>query len=380
MALKLDTPEDLERYRKSINDLVLNELDPIADDIERMGYIPDPDPIHERLKETEVFKLRIPKEWGGYGFNMSQWWPIAETGAKGHIMIRGAFHAPSAMWRSIYLFGTEEQKKKWMPLSLEGISRTFGMTEPGAGSGLDVETTAVRQGDNYIINGRKHLISNVDTSLATDVVVRTGDKSLGEKAISFIIVERGTPGFTVTPMPKLMGFHQLFTLTFEDCVVPVKNLIGEEGQGYEIAVRSFLDLFRLSNATCSLGGCQRLLELSVAYAKKRSTFGKLIAQRQIIQQMIADMAIDIHATRLMIADAARKHDEGTFKPRDSAMAKAFAVEMSARVSDKALLIHGGVGYTKLHTVERIYRDLRSVWFEEGTPSIQKMMIARDILG
>jgi len=384
MTLKLDTPEDLEQYRKSLEDLVLNELDPLAEEIERTDFIPDPDPIHVKLQERELFKLPMPKDCGGYGLTFSQWIRIVETGAKGHGWIRTMFHGPSAVWRSIHLFGTEEQKKKWMPLALQGIYRGFALTEPEGGSGLDIDTTAVRKGDNYVINGRKHLISKAVTSspnswLATDVVARTGDKSLKEKSISIIIVDWDTPGFNVVPMPKTMGYHKVNTLTFNDCVAPVRNLIGEEGQGYYIALRSFMDLFRLSTVACTVGSCQRLLELSLAYTKKRVTFGKPIAQRQIIQQMIADMAIDVHAARLILADAARNYDEGKLKPSDSGMAKAFAVDASARVSDKAILIHGGVGYTKLYPVERIYRDIRSLWFEEGTPTIQRMMVARELL-
>lgn len=382
LKFKLNTPEELEAYRQTIERIVLEELDPIADQMEPSGVFPHPNPIEEKLNEMEVNRLTMPRDVGGYGLKFSQYVPILESGAKGHGMIRGRFHAASAMWRNIYHYGSEEQKKKWMPRYLEGMrGPAFALTEPGSGSGQDVQTTAVKQGNNYTINGHKHLISGGPDTPAFNVVVRTGDKSLGPKGISYILVENPTPGFTITPMPRAIApWHDLCHLEFKNCVVPVKNRIGEEGLGYEIAMRGFLDPSRVSIATSCLGICQRLLELSLDFAKRRVTFGKPIAQRQAIQYMLAEMATDIEATRLLVHRAAQKFDEGTMRPKDASMAKVFAVETSNRVSDKALLIHGGIGVTRTYTVERLYRDARLLWFEEGAPSIQKFQIAREILG
>ena len=214
------------------------------------------------------------------------------------------------------------------------------------------------------------------------MVAYTGDRSLGAKGISMLLVEPGTAGFTIEPQKDMMGLRGCFhgILRFRDCEVPVSNLVGKEGEGLDIALRTFLDASRLGIAVSCLGAAQRMLELSTKYAQQRVTFGRPIGERQAVQQMLADMATSVYALRCMVSDCARKYDEGQPVAVEASMCKLFGLEATRQVSDAALLIHGGVGCTKAFPIERIYRDVRQLWFEEGTPTIQRLVIGRDVLG
>jgi alkylation response protein AidB-like acyl-CoA dehydrogenase len=283
----------------------------------------------------------------------------------------------------LYHHGTEEQKRRHLPLWARGDARpSFALTEPGTGTGVDIRTTAARDGDIYRLNGTKHLITFADIANVFYVIAYTGDRSLRAKGVSIILVDPGVPGLTIEPMREMMGLKACYhgILHFRDCAVPVTNLVGREGEGLDIALRTYLDVSRLSIAASCLGSAERLLELSAKFAHERVTFGKPIGERQAIQQMLADMATDIYATRCMMADCASRYDGGERIAVQASMCKLFAIEMARRVSDSALLIHGGIGCSRAYPVERIYRDLREMWFEEGTPTIQRLLIGRDILG
>ncbi|MFH1088102.1 MAG: acyl-CoA dehydrogenase, partial [Chloroflexota bacterium] len=205
--------------------------------------------------------------------------------------------------------------------------------------------------------------------------------SLGARGISMLLVKPGTPGFTIESMGDKMGLRGTFhgILRFRDCRVPVENLLGKEGEGLDIATKSYLDPMVMCCSVDFLGASEKLLELSARWAQTRVTFGRPIADRQAVKQMLADMAVDIQALKCMIRECAQKFDRGESIAVDAAMCKLFGSEAAKRVSDQALLIHGGMGYTKLLPVERIYRDIRSLWFEEGTPTIQRLVIARDVM-
>ena len=290
-------------------------------------------------------------------------------------------------WKMLYDYGTEEQKKEYLLPYVKGEKTSgFAITEPGYGTGVDIRTTATRQGDNFILNGQKHLITAFGPlSRPADyfqVVAYSKDRSLGRNGISMFIVDVDSPGFSWAPMPDVIGVHGYphLVLNFKDCVVPAKNLLGKEGEGLDIALRVGLMPSRWSIAICCLGLAQRLLELSVEHAKERVTFGRPIASRQVIQQMIGDMAINIHALRLMVADVGLKMDQGLTPIKEASMCKAFGIEVSRRVSDAALEVHGGIGVTRTYPVERLYREARCLWFEEGTPAIQRLVVSRDVLG
>lgn len=374
-------PKHLEKYRLAVRELVKTELDPIAEEMERTGNMPKR--LIPLLKEAGLLSLRIPKEYGGKGLTFSQYWPILEEIAKSHGTTRMLVHTFNGTWAMIHHHGTEAQKKKYIPMQVEGKGfLAFALTEPGTGTGVDIKTTAKKIGNSYVINGTKHLISFADIACVFHVALYTGDRSLGAKATSMLLVEPGTSGFTIKPHREMMGnracYHAI--LEFKDCKVPVKNLLGKEGEGLDIALRTFLDLSRLSIAVSCLGGAQRMLELSTDYARKRVTFGKPIAERQIVQQMLADIGTDVYALRCMIDASARKYDAGEPVGVESSMCKLFGIETTRKVSDLALNIHGGMGTEKSFKIEQLYRDMRELWFEEGTPSVQRLVIGRDILG
>jgi alkylation response protein AidB-like acyl-CoA dehydrogenase len=279
------------------------------------------------------------------------------------------------MGHAVADLATPAQRDELLPGFADGSkSAAFALTEPDHGTGADVGTTATIDGDDYVINGRKWLITNSDFASHFMVICKI------EGRPSIILVERDRDGFTREPLPELMGCkggaHEL--LTFTDVRVPRANLLGEEGRGLE-HMEETLEISRVLVAASSLGTAERSLELSVAFAKQRETFGKPIGERQAVQRYLAEMAVDVQALRMLLEDATRKYDEGRRIPAEASIVKLFGLEAVGRVTDKALLVHGGIGYTRRHRIERLYRDARLNWLEEGTPTIQQLVIARQLL-
>ena len=375
-------PEELERYRLAVREFALTDLERMALKFEKTKELPEE--LHPMLRDAGLLRLRLPKKHGGIGLTFSQHWPILLEVAKSHGSIRMIVHCFNSTFVMLDKHGSEEQKKRWFPevwLAGKGFPM-FALTEPDAGSGVDIRTTARRDGNHYVINGTKHLMTYANIALPFYVVAYTGDRSLGPKGISMIITEKDTPGLTIEPQKEMMGIRGCYhgVVHFKDCRVPVSNLLGKEGEGLDIALRTFLDISRLSIAVSIAGPCERMLELSAEHAKKRVTFGKPIGDRAVIQQMLGEMATNIYATKCMIADCAAKYDAGENIAVPASMCKVFAIEMSKTVSDTALNIFGGIGYTSEHAVERHYRDLRAPWFEEGSATIQKLIVGRDVVG
>ncbi len=257
----------------------------------------------------------------------------------------------------------------------------FALTEPEAGSdAANIRTTAVRDGDNYVLNGTKHFISNGPIADFVTVMAVTDKELRAKGGITAFIVEKGTPGFSVGQIHRKMGnrgAHQS-ELLFDHCVIPTKNMIGELGMGFKVAMKT-LDATRLTVLATAVGMAERLLELSAQYAKIRVQFGKPIAANQAIQWMLADMATEIYAARNMMYHAAWKADQGQKFSTESAMFKLFASEIVCRCADRALQIHGGMGYMKDLVIERIYRDARLLRIVDGTSEIQRIVIARSVL-
>lgn len=278
-------------------------------------------------------------------------------------------------------FGTEEQRQKWLPdlTSMNKIA-SYCLTEPGAGSDAgSLRTKAVRDGDHYVLNGSKAFISGSGTSDIYTCMVRTGED--GPKGVSCMVVEKGTPGLSFGATEKKMGWNSQPTaaVIFEDCRVPVANLIGEEGQGFKIAMMG-LDGGRLNIGACSLGTAQTALETAQAYMQERKQFGRPIADFQALQFKLADMATELEAARLLLYQAAAKV---TAKTSDAtmhaAMAKRFATDVGFKVVNEALQIHGGYGYLKDYPLERHLRDVRVHQILEGTNEIMRVIIARELL-
>jgi len=278
-------------------------------------------------------------------------------------------------------FGNEAQRAKYVPqlTSMEKIA-SYCLTEPGSGSDAGaMRSRAVRDGDDYILNGSKAFISGAGVSDIYVAMVRTGDD--GPKGVSCFIIENDTPGLSFGANEKKMGWHSQPTaqVIFEDCRVPVENRIGEEGEGFKFAMMG-LDGGRLNIAACSLGTAQSAYEKAVDYAKDREQFGHSIAEFQAIQFKLADMATDLEAARLMLYHAAKNLDAGDpSKTRKSAMAKRFVTDSCFQVANEALQIHGGYGYLADYEIERMVRDLRVHQILEGTNEIMRVIIARDIL-
>ncbi len=277
--------------------------------------------------------------------------------------------------------GTDEQKSRYLPPMAVGERLAcFALTEPQAGSdAAQIETVAERQGDRYILNGQKCFITNAPDADIFTVFAAT-DKSKGARGISAFIVEREFPGLRVGSPEKKMGLRGSHTapVFFTDCEVPAENLLGAEGSGY-VAALKILTKGRSTLASRCVGGMERCLEESVSYAKQRVTMGKPISEHQMIQAYLAEMATEIFASRAMTRQVAWMSDQGQNIIKEAAMAKLFVSEAFARVVDKAVQVHGGMGYMKEMAVERFYRDARITRIYEGTSEIQKLIVARRVV-
>jgi alkylation response protein AidB-like acyl-CoA dehydrogenase len=374
------TNEEYQAYKKSLSEFLWEEVDPLVPEMEETDHIPK-DVLFPKFKEKGLFGLIIPEEFGGLGLDTTQYLPILAELSKVSGAIRALIHVHLTSARAIVVYGREEQKKELLPKIASGdLSVAFAITEANSGTGLDCKTTAVRQGNDFILNGEKHLITNADFTKLFMVCCYTKPRDLGRKAMSALLVEHDSPGLTNESMPHLMGCKGLGhgILTFEDCAVPGENVLGEEGQGIDIFL-SELEASRVFVAASSLGTAQRALEESIDYAKKRVTFGKPIAQRESIRALLADMAMDIYGLRLMLEDVARKIDDGEPCPLEASMTKTHGLETVRRVTDNAMLVHGGRSYLQDRPIERLVREGWLNVLEEGTPSIQKIVTARALL-
>ncbi len=368
-----------EKFFRDVRDFIWSELDAYEGEIEATGRIPTDD-LFPQLRRMRCFGLLVPEANGGVGLSISQYLPILAEFSKIHGGIRVIVHVHNMTAKAINHLGTDEQKRTLLPRIATGeISVAFALTEPEAGSGRDIKSRAVRDGDDFVLTGQKHLITNSDFATHFMVFCHTGPER-GSEGMSALLVDRDTPGFTIADMPPLMGCRggQHGHLIFREARVPARNVLGQEGQGL-LQMTASLEVSRLFIAATSLGTAERALELSLAFAKKRVTFGKPIAERQAVQTYLANMATDVYALRAMIGEAARKADQGRRIAAESSMCKLFGLEAVGRVTDQALLVHGGVGYTQMYPLERLYRDARLNWLEEGTPTIQRMVIAKSFL-
>jgi alkylation response protein AidB-like acyl-CoA dehydrogenase len=321
--------------------------------------------------------LTVPKEYGGRDLTVSQYIPILAEFAKIHGAIRVLVHVHNSNIHGFTAAASKEQRDEVLAGATDAsTSISFALTEPDHGTGMDLGTTADLEDSHWIINGRKWLITNADFASHFVTFVKTG---LNE--VSSIIVPRDTAGLTIEPLPETMGCrggnHSL--LTYRDARVPEANLLGRRGDGIK-NMEGTLQTSRLFIAACALGTAERAFELSVEYSKHRKTFGKPIGSRQAVQRYLAEMATDIYALRNMIKDAAEKTDRGEKIPAETSMCKLFGLEAVGRVTDRALLVFGGIGYTRKYPIDRLYRDARLNWLEEGTPTIQQLVIAREMLG
>lgn len=371
-------PESIKPFMESVSRFVHNELDPIADQVDRDDEIPAS--IIRKMGAIGLFGLTIPGKYGGLGLNVLESCLITEELGKGGLnfvrIIGGAD-------LDIVESGSEELKEGYLPKMASGefIGATT-MTEDEAGSDArNIKTTAMEANGNFIINGTKIMISRADIADLFCLTAVTDPKATGQGRISRFLVEKNTQGVHVGKPDAKMGLNGIHTcqVVFSDCRVSREQILGKIGQGLS-GMLKFLNLGRLRIVgAAAVGSAQRLLEISTAYAQQRITFGKPIGTRQAIQWMLADMATDIHAARLMVYQAAWLADQKKDISKEAAMVKLFAGEMACRVADQALQIHGGMGYMKAGPVERLFRDNRLGRIIDGTSEIQRIIIARDLL-
>ena len=373
--------ETIKQLVDLIERFVRERLVPNEERLATEGRLPDD--ILEEMKALGLFGLTIPEEYGGLGLTMEEEILVSIALGRTSPAFRSIMGTNNGIGSAAVVFnGTEEQKQKYLPkyASGEWIS-CFCLTEPEAGSdAASLKTTAVRDGDHYVLNGTKRYITNAKVAHTFNVMARTDPDNKGARGISSFIVERDTPGITLGSVDKKMGQAGSMTcdVIFENCRVPAENLIGEEGEGFVTAMK-VLDRGRLHISGVSVGVAERLIHDSLEYALQRKQFGKPIAEQQLIQGMLADSQTETYAAKCMILETARKRDSGENVSTESSACKLFATEMVGRVADRAVQIHGGAGYMCEYAVERFYRDVRLFRLYEGTSQIQQVIIARNMM-
>ena len=373
--------EEEQLLRTTVRTFADNALAPRASAYDQSGDFPA-DNV-EGLAELGLFGLGIDEAYGGSGGTARQGAIVAEELARGCTATSTVYVAHQSLAAQfIHMHGTAEHKNRYLPGMTAGRTiGAFALTEPGAGSdAAGIRTTATRDGDDYVLNGSKVFITNA-TEAGVLIVLASLDLSLGSRGFVALIVDRDTSGMTITPMHGKMGIRASSTceVYFDDCRVPVVNRLSEEREGFR-ATMEVLNASRIGIAAQAVGVAQAAFEQAVDYAKQRKVFGKTISEMQGIQWMIADMATEVEAARLLVMQAATLLDAGRPFVKEASMAKLFASRVAVETADKAVQIHGGVGYFSPSTVERLYRDAKITEIYEGTSEIQRTIISRNVLG
>jgi butyryl-CoA dehydrogenase len=374
--MNLELSEEHKLLERSVREFAESEVKPLARELDETGRFP-----RETLRkaaEMGLLGIAVSEKYGGAGMDHIAYTIVMEEIARACASTAVILSVQNSLYcASIEHFGTEEQKKKFLvPFARGEKIGCYALTEPQVGSNAAaLVTKAARVGDRYVINGAKAWITSAGAADAAVVYVNTQPER-GEKGITALVVEKGTPGFSVGKEEKKLGIHATACcpLSFADCEVPAENRIGNEGEGYKIALAT-LDGGRIGIACQAIGIARGAYEASLAYAKERQAFGHPISDFEAIQFMLADMAMEIDAARLLARRAAWKQDTGARFSMEAAIAKLFSSEMATRVAHKAIQIHGGNGYSREYPVERAYRDARITEIYEGTSEIQRLVIA-----
>jgi len=379
--MHVELTEEQEMIRAMAREFADKEVRPIAAEIDRDARFPRE--TVRRMGALGLLGMTIPPAYGGSGADAVSYVAAMEEIAKAcasHAVILSVNN--SLYCEPVYKYGSEEQRQRLLVPFVTGEKiGCFALTEPQAGSDATNQTTlAVRAGDHYVVNGRKVFVTSGREASAALVFCQT-DRGQGHGGISVLIIESGTPGFLVPKVEEKLGLRASDTaeFLFEDCRVPVANRLGDEGQGFKIAM-SALDSGRIGIAAQALGIAAGAYELAVAYARERRSFGVPIGQHQMVQWMLADMATAIDAARLLTLRAAALKDAKKPFGTAAAMAKLFASETAMKATTDAIQVHGGYGYIKDYQVERYFRDAKITQIYEGTSQIQKLVIARSLLG
>ncbi|VXC84059.1 acyl-CoA dehydrogenase family protein [Sphingomonas sp. AX6] len=373
-------PETFDALIDMVRRFVTERLRPLEGDVEAADAIPD-DVVRE-MREMGLFGLSIAEEYGGLGLTMAEECRVAIELGRTTPAFRSTFGTNVGIGsQGLVMAGSDAQKAEWLPRIASGeIVTSFALTEPDVGSDSGaVKTRAVKDGDTYRLSGTKRYITNADKADLFTVMARTGDEP-GGRGVSAFLVPRDLPGVSVGEPEKKMGQKgaKVADLNLDDVPVPAANRLGEEGQGFKIAMQ-VLDRGRLHISAVCVGVAERLIADCVAYASERKQFGKPIAEHQLIQAMIADSKTEALAARALVLETAGRKDAGDNVVMESAAAKYFASEMVGRVADRAVQIFGGAGYISDYGIERLYRDVRLFRIYEGTSQIQQLIIARETL-
>ncbi len=378
--MKLELNDQQKMIQKMVREFAEKEIAPIAAELDKKAEYPTK--ILEKMAKLGLLGIIIPSEYGGAGLDMISYAIVIEEISRrcASTGVITSVHNSLTAW-PITKYGTDDQKKKYLPSLANGEKiGAFAGTEANAGSDLGaMKTTAVLKGNNYIINGDKTFITS-GSEAGIIIIFAVTDKNAGNKGISAFIIESSFKGYKVGSVFEKLGINASKTseLIFENMEVPKENLLGKEGEGYKIAL-SALDGGRIGIASQAVGIAQAALDECIEYSKQRQQFGKPIAQFQAIQWMIADMATRIEAARYLVYNAAYKKDINERYTKEAAMAKLFASEVAVETVIKAVQIHGGYGYTKEYTVERLFRDAKITEIYEGTSEVQRMVIAGSLL-
>jgi butyryl-CoA dehydrogenase len=377
--LDFNLNDEQKLFQKVIKEFCEKEIKPLASKIDKEEYFPKE--LYKKMGKMGLMGMTVPQEYGGSGIDRISYMIALEEISRycGSTGITVEAHNSLGIGH-IYEHGTDKQRKKYLPKLCSGEAyAAWALTEPNAGSdAASGQTTAVIEKDEWVINGTKQFITTGDIADVTTVMVMT-DKSKGAKGISAIIVEKDTPGFKVGQLEDKLGLRGSHTaeLILEDCRVPKENLLGEEGKGFTGAM-NILDRGRTAIGAMSVGIARASFEDALDYAKQRQQFGRPIGKFQAIQWMLADMATEIDAARLLVFRAADMEDKNIRFTKEASMAKLFASEMAMRATVKGMQILGGYGYTREYPLERYYRDIKLCTIGEGTSEVQRMVIARQL--
>jgi acyl-CoA dehydrogenase len=372
-------PESFDLLLSTVRRFVRERLRPLEERVDREDEVPAE--IVAEMREMGLFGLSIAEEYGGLGLNMAEEVRVALELGRTTPAFRSVFGTNVGIGsQGLAMAGNDAQKSLWLPRIASGeIITSFALTEPGAGSdSASVQTRAVREGDVYRLTGTKRFITNADKASLFTVMARTGEP--GAKGVSAFLVPADLPGVSVGKPEKKMGQQgaHVCDVNFDEAPVPAANRLGEEGEGFRIAMR-VLDRGRLHIAAVCVGIAERLIADAVGYAAGRKQFGKAIAEFQLIQAMIADSKTETMAARALVLEAAALKDAGEPITLEAAAAKYFASETVGRVADRAVQIFGGAGYIADYGIERLYRDVRLFRIYEGTSQVQQLVIARETM-
>ena len=372
--------QEQRMLRQTVREFAEAEIAPLVEEYEAEAKFPRP-VILRLWRELGLGGMSCSEEYGGLGLDPVSFVVVVEELARVWAALSIAVSVHNSVGvQLIDIHGNEAQRREYLPKLTSDWIAAFSLSEPGAGSDVSaIRAVAVREGDHYALSGEKNWVTNGQTADLYIVFVKT-DPAAGSRGITAFIVERALPGLTVSRPERKMGIKssEAVVLSFDRCRVPARNRLGEEGQGFKIAMLE-LDAGRIGVGAQAVGIAQAALERALRYAREREAFGKPIAEFQAVQWMLADMATELYAMKNMVYETAWRLDQGSRSRARAAMVKLFCTEAIGRIADRAVQIHGGMGYMKEAPIEGIYREVRAMRIYEGTSEIQRLIISRDVL-